>query len=806
MNSNNNKQMEEESLDIKKYIFLILSNWYWFAISIFLGLFIAYFINRYSINIYSVQSSLIVRDDESPNSFSGAENLIQGLKLTRNTKSVQNEIGILKSYSLAYKAVSELEEFNITYMGVGRRRIVESELYTRSPFKVTLEPNAINLTEYPINVTILSKDKYLLEIDDKFDIKKEMKWGEPFKSELFNFTIIIRKQEYISDYIEGTKFYFLIRNLNYLANEYRGKLSVELNDKKGSILILTTNGPVAEKESDYQNQLMKAYIQKGLDEKNRIAENTIRFIDLQLSNMTDSLKFAEKRLQDFRSTNKVINLGKEGSILYENLQNLQEEKGKAELKANYYSYLKKYLDEKKDLRDLVAPSSIGVEDTQLASILNELSQAYIEQETLKLSANPLTPGLKTYTLKLETLKNTLIEKVKSLIEVNLVTLNEIDRRMNVYEIEMSKIPFTERLLIGFEREFNLINKMYNYLNEKRAEASIAKASNIADNKILDNALPLNATIVKPNRRMVTVFGFMAGAMIPIIIIVIIGYFNTTIDDIRDIQGHTSLPILGLIGHNNYDTELPVGANPKSALAESFRGLRTNLNYILRESNKKVITITSTISGEGKTFIAANLALIIALTGKKVLLVGLDLRKPKINNLFNTTYQNGLSTYLIGKDEFNSIVYQTKYDNLFMAPSGPIPPNPAELIGTSRMDQFIAEAKNIFDYIIIDTPPIAIVTDTLIANRFTDALLYITRFNYTNREALNLVESLKLSEDKLNIALVVNDFISKRRYGYNYGYSYGLKYGYKYQYTDSNDYYSDEEPPLTLKEKIVRFFS
>jgi len=293
---------------------------------------------------------------------------------------------------------------------------------------------------------------------------------------------------------------------------------------------------------------------------------------------------------------------------------------------------------------------------------------------------------------------------------------------------------------------------------------------------------------------------------PFIIIVLIGFFNTTITDIKDIQGKTSAPILGLIGHNGYETELPVGLNPKSTLAESFRGLRTNLSYILREPDKKVVTVTSTISGEGKTFIASNLAIIIALTGKKVLLVGLDLRKPKMNSIFGITSPIGMSTFLIGKDNFSSIILKTNYDNLFIAPSGPIPPNPAELIGTTRMDEFISEAKKQFDYIIIDTPPIAIVTDTLIANRFTDALLFITRFNYTDREALNLLENLKNSEENSNIALVVNDFTSKRRYGYNYGYSYGFKYGYKYQDYESKEYYTDDENPLTFKQRVFRFFS
>lgn len=811
-NQNTNQPQEEDNLDIKKIFFQILGNWYWFALSIFVGLFIAYMVNRYSEKIYSVQSSLIVRDDESMKGFTGAENLIQGLRLTKNTKSVQNEIGILKSYTLAYQSLSKLEEFKITYVLVGRRRIVKSDLYTRSPFKVYLDTALNNLQNVPVNVTILSKEKYLLEIAGGHKIKKELHWGEPFNSEGFNFTIKLRNPDKFTEETIGQNLYFTVNNLNILANKYRGKVTVDLNDKKGSILILNTKGSVAEQETDYLNTLMQTYIQKGLDEKNKIAENTINFIDAQLSDMEDSLRRSERSLQEFRSTNKVIDLSREGTIIYEKIRNLQSEKGVAELKGRYYQYLDKYVKEKKELKDIVAPSAMGIDDSQLALILADISRTYLDRITLMQSVSSENPGLNNLDLRLETLRRTLEEKVSSLIEVNNVTISEINRRVADIEKEMIQIPVNERLLIDYEREFNLINKMYSYLLEKRAEAAIAKASNIADNRILDYALPENATIVKPNRKLNYMVGFAAGAIIPLAIILIFSFFNTAITDLKDISRYTSVTLLGTLGHNHFESDLPVAANPKSTLAESFRGLRTNLEYMLRDPGKKVITVTSTVSGEGKTFVAANLAVVLALTGKKVLLVGLDLRKPKLHNLFDVSLQLGLSTYLIGKDKFESVVYKTKYENLFFSPSGPIPPNPAELIGTSRMEEFIETAKGQFDYIVIDTPPVAIVTDALIASRFSNIMLFIVRFNYSDREVLKLVDSIRSSDETKSIALVVNDLTYKKRYGYAYGYGfrYGYQYSYGYQYGYSNsrngEYYSDDRPPLTWKDKIFRLFS
>ena len=868
----NHLPFEEETIDIRKYLFLILSNWYWFALSIFVGLFVAYLVNRYSEKVYSVQSSLIIRDDESSRGFTGAENLIQGLRLVKSTKSIQNEIGVLKSYSLAYKTLLKLDDFDITYVGVGRRGVVKKELYTKAPFKVYLDSTKNNLWGYPVYIKILSNEKYQIEIDDNYGIKKELKWGEPFYSEPFNFTLKLRNRELISKYPIGSEFYFYMNGINSLANVYKNKVAIDLNDKKGSILVMTTSGFVPEKEADYLNALMRSYIQMGLDEKNRIADNTINFIDSQLDNMTDSLHKAEMRLQEFRKNNRVIDISSEGKNFYDRINGFEVDKASSELKAryflylkqyfndktessdsiktieqsnkelqanskvsevrkngsdihneienlknggddsdfkvNYYKYLTQYLYDKKDLKDIVAPSAMGVDDAQLSGLISDLSKAYIDLETIMLTTKPSTPGLGVYTLKIETLKKTLKEKVKSLIEVNAVKLDELNRRMVDLEKDMSKIPENERLLIGFEREFNMINKMYTYLNEKRAEAAIAKASNIADNKILDYARPENSSVIKPNSRMIYINGFMAGIMIPLIIILGINFLNTKIIDIKDVQGKTTSPIIGFIGHNSFESELPVSLNPKSTLAESFRGLRTNLGYIMRDADKKVVIVTSAVSGEGKTFFAANLALIIAITGKKVLLVGLDLRKPKINNFFGDSFHNGLSTFLIGKDDFRSIIFKTKYDNLYISPSGPIPPNPAELIGTKKMDDFIVEARKEFDYIIIDTPPIAIVTDTMIAARFADALLFVVRFNYSDKEVLNLIESIKKSEESINIALVVNDYIAKRRYGYGYGIKYGYQnsYGYKYGYSDkTGGYYSEEDKKANPKRTYCKVF-
>jgi len=789
---------------------MILANWHWFALSIFAGLFIAYLVNRYSEPIYSVTSSIIIRDDDNMRGFTGAENLIQGLRLVKNTKSVQNEIGILKSYTLARRSIEELGNyFSITYVGVGRRGIKEAKLYKNCPFRITVDTSVGIPFNNPIYLTILSTKEYQIEIDGSLNTKEKYRFGEWIKLNTIGFKVDLANFEgYRSEFI-GRTFYFINKSPNELANQYKNKINISLNDKRGSILSITSTGFVSQQEADYLNKLMDVYIRSGLEDKNRIAENTINFIDKQLIDVADSLKLAEQKLQNFRVNNKIIDLSAEGNLLFEKLKTFQDQKAGNEIKRRYYSYLFDYLQKRKNLKDIVAPSSLGVEDQQLSTLLGLISETYIQREELLLTTNSGSPALAQIDSRLANLNRTLIEKVSSLIEGNKISSQDIDAQLSSIEKEMLRIPGSERMLINTEREFDLMNKQYTYLLEKRAEAGIAKASNIADNKVLDYAIPENALLLKPNKKVNNLLGILMGIILPLSVILTINFLNDKIIDLKEIGRITTTPILGSVGHNKFDSELPVVEKPKSTLTESFRGIRTNLQFILHNPEQKVIVVTSTISGEGKTFITANLAAIIASTDKKVLIVGLDLRKPKLQRIFGQNVQMGLSTYLIGRDRVEDIIQPTNVENLFYAPSGPIPPNPAELIGGPKMNEFISWAKARFDYIVIDTPPIAIVTDALLAHRFANVTLFVIRFKYSNKDVLHFVESLNTTDDKKSVGIIINDLQHKRVYGYNYGYaytygnSYGSGYGY---YNDKNGYYTDEEPSLTFKEKILRFFS
>jgi capsular exopolysaccharide synthesis family protein len=797
MEEQQNYLPQEEPIDIRKFLITILKNFYWFAISIFITYIIAFLINRYTDPIYRVNSTIIINDERK----STAEILINVLDRSGARKNVENEIAIIKSYRIANLTLSQLNEFDISYYSIGR--VQKSFLYKTAPFKVITDTSKSNLKGIPIYITVLSDKKYIIDFDNSGKSAKELRFGEPYIDKNYNFTLFYNDNPKVI-YKTG-KFYFIINDKNALARAYQGKLNINTNDKRGTVLNLSTTGFDPQMETDYLNKLMEIYIQYGLDEKNQTAINTINFIDDQLSTVVDSLKRAEDKLQNFRLKNKVLDISSEGTSIMSRLENIQNEKAELDLKFRYFKYLQGYIDKKKDFRDVAAPSVLGITDPLLNSLISELSKLYSERSILVLSAQQGNPELTLINAKIQNNLDALKENIKEIITSNNIALAETNNRIDNVQKEIQQLPVTERGLLNIERNFKLNDQIYNFLLQKRADAAIAKASNVADNKILDQAQVESSEKIAPKTARNKMIALVIGILIPLSIIILIEYFNDKIMDPRDIEKITRVPILGTIGHNDKVSEITVADNPKSALSESFRALRTNLQYVLHGSDKKMICITSTISGEGKTFCAVNLAAIIAQSNKKTLLISLDLRKPKIHKIFNVENDKGLSTYLIGNSEYEDIVIKTNINQLYITPAGPVPPNPAELIETSRMKDFIDLVKKDFDVIIMDTPPIAIVTDALLLTKFSDAVVFVVRQNYSTQDVANLIDDLHFKKGVPNLGILINDIKIKSFYGYNQKYSY-YGYGYGYNYNYGADYYDDAPRKTTFTDRLIGLFS
>ena len=777
---------ESEGIDFRRYFSLFISNWYWFAIAMFVALAIAYGVNRWGGELFTVQSTMLISDEEYGGGFAEMDKVIPGGDIFRPRQNLKNEIGILKSFDLNHKVMYRLPDFHVVYTAIGRRGIAESRMYGDSPFVVALDTATARFQPGKrVDIKILSPEKYLMTIEaDGYEA--EHSFGERFTNFGFDLTIVPRHADR-SPFEPGgsNRYYFYITTPATLANNYRSRLSVEPIDEEATLVTLTISGLVPEQEADYLNALMEEYKMLGLDWKNEAAENTIRFIDSQIGFISDSLRSAEDDMENFRLNNSFVDLTTEGNLVLQRLENYEREKNTINLQMQYYEYLKEYLTSRNESGLIVSPSVMGVTDPLLIRLVEELSNLQLQQKQVGFMVKDELPAASLITGNVDRARAALLENVSNSINQLKISSADVQSRIADVEKQLGRLPGTERRLIQIQRDFDLNNTVYNFLLEKKAEAGIARASRVSDSRVIDRAEAYNAVRVKPRTRQNYMLAFILGLMLPAIGIVIIDLLNNKVIDKKDVERATKAPILGFISHNSYGSELPVTEKPGSTLAESFRSIRTSLKYFIPDDQPVVIAITSTISGEGKTFVAVNLASIMSMLGKKTLLIGLDLRKPRIHKIFGLHNNVGMSTFLSGNSKFDEIIQKTSVENLWFASAGPIPPNPAELIERKAMDAFLEKAKKQFDYIIIDTPPAAVVTDALVLANRADVTLFVVRQRYTTKSTLNLIDEIYRNREIKNPGVIVNDISMSGyygyglRYGYTMGYSYGYNYGYKY---------------------------
>lgn len=790
---------DDDSINIKRYLALFLSNWYWFVIALFIAVTISYGINRYSEKIFTVSSTLLIKDGQNGGGLSFAENFMPGSNVFNNRQNLNNEIGILKSFKLNKRVIDSLPEFRTVYFGVGRRNIVESRLYKSCPFMVKTRSIDFQPKGVKVNVRIVSDSTLIVEIDGAYNIKEPLKIGDRFNEKEFDFQIIPRGSETYPYNPEGSnKYYFYFSGSAELANYYRGKLGVTPIDKEATLVNLFASGFVPEQEVDYLNKLMDIYISQGLEDKNQIADSTTKFINRQLGQIADSLKVAEDKLQNFRLENKLVDLSKEGTVIQNRMEQVENEKTALDLQHQYYLYLKEYLVSKNESGDIVSPSVMGVTDPTVERLVQELASLQLKKKQLSLNLSGELPAVNLMEENIVTARKSLSENVESsLANLDRLIINTNKRIDQVYS-EMHKLPGIERRMINIQRKFDINNTVYTYLLEKRAETGIAKASNVSDNKIIDEAEVINAISIKPKTGGNNLKAILLGLLVPGVIISLLYYFNNRIIDNGDVIKRTNVPIIGYISHNDDKKEIPIIEKPGSALSESFRAVRTTLKYFIKDVKNPVIVVTSTVSSEGKTFISTNLAAITALLGKKVLLIGLDLRKPRIHKILGIDNSEGLSTYLSSNCDYKAVIQPTSIPNLFYAPSGPVPPNPAELIEGDRMAAFIELAKKEFDFIIIDTPPVAVVSDTLLLSKFVDINIFVIRQRYSSKNTLELIHELFQTGRLQNMGIIINDISLTGYYGYGLRYGYYKGYGYSYgknyygQYSYGKYGYSDKD--------------
>jgi capsular exopolysaccharide synthesis family protein len=777
-------QDDELPSSTKEYLYRFLNYWYWFFLSVILGFGGGYLYYLYQQPVYQVGTTILVKQDNQSNSIIGFFEENWG-----TYSLIDNQIGIIKSYTLSRQTMEALK-WRVSWYRIGV--FTENGLYKSEPFNVIETPGMTNMEGVALKIKVLSSTSFMasFEPQTRFYRKspyaafsKECRFGVPFASPLFNFSVSLKAGAVIPE--AGAEFMLYFNNIDALVGGYLGKLNVAKLSENSEILSLTVKGNEPARDLDYLNELTKTYIQYGLNEKNKTSENAIRFIDMQLSSVGDSLHHAAQKFSDFRSSNKIVDLTQEGTMVVGKLAELQKEKAMSDMRLKYFSNLQIYLGSAEQMKQVVAPSIVGIADPLFNNLVMKLIELYTKREILSFSANENSPNFEILDREIKLTRKNLDESLRNIMANAKSEADQIDDQILKTSNEMAHLPAIEQQMIGIQGRFEMNKEMSDFLQKKRAEAAISLASNAPDAFILDAAYPETTSMLGPQKSKFIMFGILIGLLIPMLFIFIYDYLNDKVRSMEQLERKTKLPIVGSIAHNNYDTDFPVVDHPKAAISESFRGLRTNLKFMLPGTAKKVIAVHSTIPGEGKTFVSINLASIIAMNNLNVLLVGCDMRKPSLQKLFDQKDSIGLSNYLIGQVTLDEIIQPTKVKGLSFVPSGQIPPNPAELLENPLFDQFLDEVRARFDIVVMDNAPISIITDSVIVGRKADANLFILRQEYSHRDQIKFVNELARQDKLHNIAIALNDVTVK-----SYGYGSRRYGGYYNNYKYGGSYYSD----------------
>ena len=561
-----------------------------------------------------------------------------------------------------------------------------------------------------------------------------------------------------------------------MARQFR-RVTVQDN-KSSSILNISIQGYNVWKLSDYLNSLTRVYLEKGLEKKNQVAENTIQFINAQLGDVADSLYFSEKTLQDYRSEHNVMDVNFQVQQVVTSIENLKNQRAEIVVKSKYYDYLKQYLLDSKAGKDLIAPSSLGIQDLVLNNLINELINLYGERAELIMNSKRDNPYLISNDQRINDLRQSVLKNIDNLSYASKITLQDMDRRIDEISAKGNKLPEAQRKLIGYERKFKLNDALYTYLLTKRSETQIAKASYLPDNEVLDQASPDEFISVYPNTRRNYIIALILGLGLPAAFLILREYFNNKIQSDEDIEAITDFPVLGHIVRSKEVTKAVIVDYPMSLTAESIRAIRTNFQFVANENEKNTILLTSSVKGEGKSFTTLNLALSIGLNNKKIVLINFDLRRPKLQDYLGIEAGKGLSLYLSGNANLEEIIQTSRFENIDAIMAGAIPPNPMELIASERTKIMFQELKGRYDYILVDSPPIGMVADALLLLRYSDVNIFIVRQNYTHKKVFaQLIQTLK-KRNVTNVNIILNDIRLDSRYRpYQYGYAYNYGYGY-----------------------------
>ncbi|MNX36651.1 Tyrosine-protein kinase ptk [compost metagenome] len=790
------------NFDFKGFLLKILSYWKWFLVSLMIAFTIAYQVNIRKEKIYGMQTMISIKEESNPFFTSNTSLVFNWGGISDQVNGIST---ILQSRSHNELVVSKLQ-FYIDYLTQGKYNLVDS--YGAVPFYVDIDKSKGQLANALIGIKFLSPNEYEIRIpfennsvslinysDNSYsntavqpvEFVKKYRVGEQVSLPFLNWKLQINDNPGLYN---GNEYFVRFNDFDSTVSRYKG-INVDADDKAGSILTLGMQGTNKARMVEYLNSTVKMLIKIQLDGKNQFATNTIRFIDSTLVAMESQLKQNGNELKSFRKDKNIYEIEGGGAKFSDKIMDFDVERDQVSRKIAYYNSLKMYLNNSVDYSRLPAPSVAGIEDPNIVAGVSKLIALSTQRSEMAYAVKS-EKIFKDFDNQMQALKSVLLENIASAKSSLLYDLSLVNAKIGEAESTVKRLPEEQQELLKIKRKYDLNDNIYTEFLQKRNEAEIVKASNLSDIHFIDPAKDIGGGLIGPKTSVNYVLALFLGLLIPLLIVFGIFFINDSIQNTDDISKLTQIPLIGVVGVNKDNVSLAVFDKPKSALSEAFRTIRSSLQFLYKKqqvSGSKTLMITSSISGEGKTFCSINIATVFALSEKKTVIIGLDLRKPRLADEFNLTTQLGVVNYLIKQNSLSEITNSTQIPNLDVILSGPIPPNPSELILSDAMKELIDELKQKYDYIILDTPPVGLVSDALELAQYADVTLYIVRQNYTKKDMITLLNTRIKRGELNNASIVFNGYENKAKYGSGYGYGYGAY---------SNGYHDEEEKSHFLK--------
>lgn len=796
------READDKEIDIQELLFKYLIHWPWFVGAVIVCLISAYIYLYVATPVYNISATVLIKDDKkggSSNNVAGLDEL--GLSgLITSSQSIDNEIEVLRSKTLVKEVVNYLNLY-VTYQDDDQ--IPSKELYKTSPVQVDMTPQEAEKLKTKVVIEMVLHPQGSLDVNVKMEDKEIQKHFEklpailPTNQGTLSFfqttdSISSKKNEEVGSPVQDMRHITAtISQPMNVARRYCENLSIEPTSKTTSVVTVSLKNSSLQRGQDFINQLLEMYNRNTNNDKNEIAQKTAEFIDERIGIISKELGSTEADLETFKRDAGITDLSSDAQIALTGNAEYEKKQVENRTQISLVEDLKKYLGHNEYE---ILPSNVGLKDITLAAQIDRYNEMLIERKRLLRTSTENNPAIINLDTSIRATKANVQATLEGTLQGLFITKADLDREAKRYMRRISDAPGQERQYVSIARQQEIKAGLYLMLLQKREENAIMLAATANNAKIIDDAIA-DVIPVSPKRSIIYLAALCLGIAIPVVVIYMIDLTKFKIEGRADVEKLTSVPIAGDIPltdeKNTKEGSIAVFENQNNLMSETFRNIRTNIQFML-QNNKKVILVTSTVSGEGKSFTSANLAISLSLLGKKVVIVGLDIRKPGLNKVFNlSSKEKGITQYLANPEmDLMSLVQLSDVNrNLYILPGGTVPPNPTELLARDGLDKAIEILKKNFDYVILDTAPIGMVTDTLLIGRVADLSAYVCRADYTHKAEYTLINELFHEQKLPNLCTIINGVdLKKRKYGYYYGYGkygkhygYGKRYGYGYGY-------------------------